>query len=110
MWALQPGQLVDVAASLTSCFRLHSKHATTRLRCRLNSPSIFPRPNDSRDAAPSLLLLEDASFSEIFGVPGATDRPHWRHIVLLAAAYSICLKPQCGHSTLTLAGDGLATG
>ena len=30
--------------------------------------------------------------------------------MLLAAAYSICLKPQCGQSTLTLAGDGLATG
>jgi hypothetical protein len=27
----------------------------------------------------------------------------------LAAAYSICLKPQCGHSALTFAGDGLAT-
>jgi hypothetical protein len=34
--------------------------------------------------------------------------PHCRQRVLLAAAYSICLKPQCGQSTLTLAGD-LAT-
>ena len=33
---------------------------------------------------------------------------HWRHIVLLAATYSICLKPQCGHSTLTFAGNGFA--
>jgi len=37
MWALQPGQLVEVAASLTSCLRLHSKHETTRLRCRLET-------------------------------------------------------------------------
>jgi hypothetical protein len=28
----------------------------------------------------------------------------------LAAAYSICLKPQCGHSALTFAGNGLGTG
>jgi hypothetical protein len=29
----------------------------------------------------------------------------------LAAAYSICLKPQCGHSALTFAGaPGFATG
>src|SRR5262249_62069498 len=36
--------------------------------------------------------------------------PHWRQIELLAAAYSICLKPQCGHSALIFTGDGLATG
>src|SRR3989442_5943850 len=49
------------------------------------------------------------SFNPAFGASGEKLRPHWRHIVLFAAAYSICLKPQCGHSTLTLAGDGLAT-
>src|SRR5713101_4423684 len=31
-------------------------------------------------------------------------------MVLLAAAYSICWKPQCGHCRLTLAGDEVATG
>ena len=41
---------------------------------------------------------------------GENAPPHCRHMVLLAATYSICLKPQCGHSTLTLAGPGLATG
>ena len=43
------------------------------------------------------------------GAEGAKCEPHWRHIVLLAAAYSCCLKPQCGHSTLTLTGDDFAT-
>src|SRR4029077_934729 len=46
----------------------------------------------------------------IFGTDGTKCAPHWRHIELLAAAYSICLKPQCGQSTLILAGKGLATG
>jgi hypothetical protein len=50
------------------------------------------------------------SFRPGFGAKGEKDRPHWRQIELLAAAYSICLKPQCGHSALTFAGDGLATG
>src|SRR5437762_14014744 len=49
------------------------------------------------------------SFRPGFGANGVKERPHWRHIELLAAAYSICLKPQCGHSALTFAGDGLAT-
>src|SRR5207253_11342663 len=40
---------------------------------------------------------------------GAKGELHCRHIVLLAAAYSCCLKPQCGHSTLTLTGDDFAT-
>jgi hypothetical protein len=43
------------------------------------------------------------------GAAGAKCEPHCRHIVLLAAAYSCCLKPQCGHSTLTLTGDDFAT-
>ena len=49
------------------------------------------------------------SFRTGFGANGLKERPHWRHIELFAAAYSICLKPQCGHSALTFAGDGLAT-
>src|SRR2546428_1801847 len=102
MCALHPGQFVDVAASLTSCFRLHSKHATTRLRCRFQIPSNFRRGDASASA-------DFSSFSPGLRAEGAKLRPHWRHIVLFAATYSICLKPQCGHSTLALAGDGLVT-
>ena len=50
------------------------------------------------------------SVSPGFGENGEKERPHWRQIELFAAAYSFCLKPQCGHSALTFAGDGLATG
>src|SRR5437868_12345572 len=109
MWALQPGQLVEVAASLTSCLRLHSKQASTRLRCRFHRPSILPRPKDSR-AGEDSLVADEVGFNAGLGDPGAKERPHWRHMVVFAATYSICLKPQCGHSTLSLAGDGLATG
>ena len=50
------------------------------------------------------------SFRPGFGANGKNERPHWRQIELFAAAYSICLKPQCGHSALTFTSDGLATG
>jgi hypothetical protein len=50
------------------------------------------------------------SFSSGFGANGEKERPHWRQIELLAATYSFCLKPQCGHSALTFASDGFATG
>src|SRR5205807_9789677 len=50
-----------------------------------------------------------ATIGERRGAAGAKCEPHCRHIVLLAAAYSCCLKPQCGHSTLTLTGDDFAT-
>src|SRR6266404_3424490 len=103
MCALQPGQFVEVAASLTSCFRLHSKHAITRIRCRFQKPSILRKPVGAGAGATSSF---GRSIRPAFGALGAKLRPHWRHIVLLAAAYSICLKPHCGHSTLTLAGDG----
>src|SRR5437899_5921258 len=43
------------------------------------------------------------------GAAGTKCAPNCRHIVLLAAAYSCCLKPQCGHSKLTLTGDDFAT-
>ena len=46
---------------------------------------------------------------QAWAADGEKCAPHWRHIVLLAAAYSCCLKPQCGHSTLTLTGDDFAT-
>src|SRR5712692_11513361 len=105
MCALHPGQFVDVAASLTSCFRLHSKHATTRLRCRFQSPSILRRPDGSGAGAASSL---GRSFRTCFGALGTKLLPHWRHIVLFAATYSICLNPQCGHSKLTFASDGLS--
>src|ERR1700736_1969256 len=106
--ALHPGQLVDVAASLTSCFRLHSKHATTRLRGRPQSPSNrFGPAVSATDAGETSSFPR--SFSSGFGADGEKERPHWRHIVLFAATYSICLKPQCGHSTLALAGDDLIT-
>src|SRR5262249_46943042 len=49
------------------------------------------------------------SFNPGFGAEGENDRPHWRQIVDFAATYSICLKPQCGHSTLALAGEDLIT-
>src|ERR1700737_876894 len=98
MCALQPGQFVEVAASLTSCFLFHSKHATTRIRCRFQKPSILRKPVGA-GAASSF----GRSIRPAFGALGAKLRPPWRHLVLLAAAYSICLKPHCGHSTLTLA-------
>jgi len=49
------------------------------------------------------------TFAGGLGADGKKCEPHWRHIVLFAAAYSCCLKPQCGHSTLTLTGDDFAT-
>src|SRR6266487_6374999 len=104
MCALQPGQLVEVAASLTSCLRLHSKQETSRLRCRLHIASSLRWSGNSAGAAESSL-----SFRPGLGADGEKERPHCRQIVVFAATYSICLKPQCGHSTLTLAGDGLAT-
>src|SRR5207302_11053496 len=97
MWVLQPGQLVDDAASLTSCLRLHSKQETTRLRWRFHRVSSRRCSGSSASGVPG------------FGAEGEKERPHCRQIVLFAAAYSICLKPQCGHSTLALAGDDLIT-
>src|SRR6266851_5686732 len=100
MCALHPGQFVDVAASLTSCLRLHSKQATTRLPRRFQRPSSFLKG----PCAPAVCSFSP-SFKPGLGADGLKLRPHCRQIVLLAAAYSICLKPQCGHSTLALAGD-----
>src|ERR1700720_687639 len=97
MCVLQPGQLVDDAASLTSCLRLHSKQETTRLRWRLHMVSSRRWSGNSASGVPG------------FGAEGEKERPHCRQIVLFAATYSICLKPQCGHSTLALAGDDLVT-
>src|SRR5260370_27690508 len=104
MCALHPGQLVELAASLTSCLRLHSKQETSRLRWRLQIASSFRWSGNSSDAPDSSL-----SFSPGLGADGEKDRPHCRQIVDFAATYSIFLKPQCGHSTLALAGDDLVT-
>src|SRR5712691_10357165 len=107
MCELQDGQIVDVAAPETCCFRLHSKHSTTRLVCRLQKSSSFPKIDEEVSGAGASSVVR--SFRPGFGANGVKERPHWRQIELLAAAYSICLKPQCGHSALTFTGDGLAT-
>src|ERR1700675_4675094 len=104
MCALHPGQLLDVACSLTSCLRLHSKQETRRLRCRPHIASSLRWSGNSSGAAESSL-----SFRPGLGAEGEKERPHCRQMVDFAATYSICLKPQCGHSTLALAGDDLIT-
>src|SRR5215472_18630055 len=107
MCALQDGQIVDVAAPETCCLRLQSKHSTTELVCRFQKSSSLPKIDKEVSDADASSVVR--SFRNGFGANGVKERPHWRHIELLAAAYSICLKPQCGHSALTFAGDGLAT-
>src|SRR4030095_13978770 len=107
MCALQDGQIVDVAAPETCCLRLHSKHSTTELVCRFQKSSSLPKIDEEvSDAGASSV---DRRFRPVFGANEVKERPHWRQIELLAAAYSICLKPQRGHSALTFAGVGLAT-
>src|SRR5205085_4384736 len=109
MWVLHFGQKLELAAELTSCFALQSKHSISELWCLFQSPSIFRKSEGSlAGAAASTRSLLDRIRISALGAEGAKCEPHWRHIVLLAAAYSICLKPQCGQSTLTFAGDGLA--
>ncbi len=104
--------MVEVAAPLTSCFRWQSKHSTTLLRLLFHKPSSrcmsegAPDKEDSgRGSGPDREPMIGAGL----GAEGAKCEPHCRHMVLLAAAYSCCLKPQCGHSTLTLTGDDFAT-
>src|SRR5215469_1775211 len=108
MCALQEGQIVEVAAPETCCFRLHSKHSTIELVCRFQKSSSLPKIEEEVSGAGASSVVR--SFRPGFGAKGEKERPHWRQIELFAAAYSICLKPQCGHSALTFAGDGLATG
>ena len=79
----------------------------TELRCRFQNSSNLLRIEELSGAGASSFVR---SFRPGFGVNGEKERPHWRQIELFAAAYSICLKPQCGHSALTFTGDGLATG
>jgi hypothetical protein len=100
--------MVEVAVPQTSCFRLHSKHSIVELRWRFQKSSNLPKIEElSRTGGSSLVR----SFRTAFGAKGEKERLHWRQIELLAAAYSICLKPQCGHSALIFAGaPGFATG
>lgn len=103
--------MVDVAAPLTSCLRWQSKHSTTLLRLLFHNASNRCIREAAADGA-SVRISGRASvvtIGERRGAAGAKCEPHCRHIVLLAAAYSCCLKPQCGHSTLTLTGDDFAT-
>src|SRR2546423_9264200 len=108
--ALHEGQMVELAAPLTSCLRLHSKHSTTVLRCGFHNPS-RRRMNDGVAGTGGGVSARafGTTAGARFGSDGEKCAPHWRHIVVLAAAYSCCLKPQCGHSTLTLTGADFAT-
>src|SRR5215469_2687863 len=108
MCALQEGQIVEVAAPETCCLRLHSKHSMTEAVCRFQKFSSLPKIDDEPSCASVSSCVR--SFRPGFGVKGEKERLHCRQIELFAAAYSICLKPQWGHSALTFAGDGLATG
>jgi len=105
MWTLHEGQIVEVAAEFSSWTVPQSKQATEAIRGRFQILSIRRR-NDCAATTPPNSKTDFASALAV----GTTAKclPHCRHSVLLAAAYSICLKPQCEHSTLTLAGD-LAT-
>jgi hypothetical protein len=86
MCALHPGQFVEVAASLTSCLRLHSKQATTRLRFPPHKPSSFRNPAASGGGvgAAAVSLVRTAATG--FGCDGEKLRPHCRHMVDFAAA------------------------
>src|SRR5437762_10933733 len=104
MCLLHFGQIVEVAAELISCVALQSKHSMIELWCLVQKPSSFRKSDGS--ATVSTGSPFGRSRTSTFATEGAKYAPHWRHIVLFAAAYSICLKPQCGQSTLSLAGDG----
>src|SRR4029453_17713127 len=79
------------------------------LRCFFQNSSNLPRIEELVVAAAGA-SSRTRTFTPGFGANGEKKRPPWAQIQLSAAAYSICLKPQCGHSRLTFAGDGLATG
>src|SRR5204863_7261446 len=108
MCLLHFGQIVEVAAELISWVALQSKHSMIELWCLAQKPSSFRKIEGS--ATGSTGSSFGRSRTSVFGADGTKWAPHWRHIVLFAAAYSICLKPQCGQSTLALIGDGFATG
>src|SRR5204862_6890470 len=99
MCVLQDGQIVDVAAPETCCFRLHSKHSTTRLVCRFQKSSSLPKIDEEVSGAGASSVVR--SFRPGFGANGVKERPHCREIGVLAAAYSTCLKTQCGRCALS---------
>src|SRR5712691_9141964 len=96
--------MVEVAAEFSSWVAPQSKHATDVIRERFHIPS----NRRSNDWPPAPVSDGGFPFVSRFWATTTKCRPHCRQSVLLAAAYSGCLKPQCGQSTLTLAGD-LAT-
>src|SRR5260370_16742280 len=87
-----------------SCLGLQSNHETRRLGWRPQMGSSLRWSGTSSGAAEASF-----GFRAGLGAEGENERPHCRQIVDFAATYSICLKPQCGHSTLALAGDDLIT-
>src|SRR5204863_6807652 len=95
---------------LISWVALQSKHSMIAKWCFVQRPSNLLNRDDSATGSGVAASSFVRSRNGTFGAEGMKCAPHWRHIVLFAAAYSICLKPQCGQSTLTFAGDGLATG
>ena len=78
-------------------------------RTALSLPKILESAKNREELSGAGASSVVRSFRPGFGANGVKERPHWRQIELFAAAYSICLKPQCGHSALTFTGDGLAT-
>src|SRR5947209_17738490 len=107
MCVLQAGQIVEVAAPDTCCFRLHSKHSIIALRCRFQKSSNLPRKEGLCDAGASSF---ERSFRPGFGANGENERAHLRQIELFAAAYSVFFKPHSRHSSLTFTSDGFAPG
>src|SRR5690349_14354068 len=101
MWTLQFGQIVELAAEFSSCRWPQSKQTTEVIRGRYQTCCKRRRSDWDATTPPSSRFALAAT-----GVGEATRkcRPHCRQSVLLAAAYSFCLKPQCGHSTPTLTG------
>jgi hypothetical protein len=68
MCALQDGQIVEVALPQTCCFRLHSKHSMTELRCRFQKSSNLPRMEEVGGAAGA--SSRTRSFRPGFGANG----------------------------------------
>ncbi len=85
MCELQDGQIVDVAAPETCCFRLHSKHSTTRLVWRFQKSSSFPKIDEEVSGAGASSVVR--SFRPGFGANGAKERPHWRQIELTVRTF-----------------------
>src|SRR5205823_15102694 len=107
MCVLQAGQIVEVAAPDTCCFRLHSKHSIIALRCRFQKSSNLPSKEGLSGAGASSFVR---SFKPGFGASGESERPHWPQIALVAAAYSICSTPQAVRTAQPFTSDALPSG